>query len=124
MPNGYGQFGVDGKTVLAHRWYYESMVGPIPEGLDLDHLCRVRRCVNPAHLEPVSRRVNLLRGSRKTNQGECKNGHPLFGDNLKPTKDGRRQCRQCQVQAQRRYKANRDLRMESIPTQQEKETVQ
>lgn len=61
---GYGMFSVDRKRkVRAHRFAYEMMVGPIPEGLDLDHLCRNRACVNPEHLEPVTRSVNLKRGN-------------------------------------------------------------
>ena len=58
---GYGRFGFKGRPNLgAHRFAYELLVGPIPPGLDLDHLCRVRNCVNPDHLEPVTRRENLL----------------------------------------------------------------
>ena len=60
--NGYGQFRIDNRRVYAHRFAYEQVNGTIPAGLDLDHLCRVRRCVNPAHLEPVTRRENLRRG--------------------------------------------------------------
>lgn len=65
--NGYGLFAAranrhSGKKIMAHRWSYEYHVGPIPPGLDLDHLCRNRACVNPDHLEPVTRQVNVLRG--------------------------------------------------------------
>ena len=66
MPNGYGQFNTGRKTVLAHRWAYESMRHQIPQGLDLDHLCETRRCVNPWHLEPVTRSVNLSRQRRNS----------------------------------------------------------
>ena len=59
---GYGAFFLRGKKVQAHRFSYEHHVGPIPEGLDVDHLCRVRHCVNPKHLEPVTRKVNINRG--------------------------------------------------------------
>jgi hypothetical protein len=61
---GYGcfSFGGKGRSVLAHRWAYERHVGPIPDGLTLDHLCRNRRCVNPAHLEPVTVGENVRRG--------------------------------------------------------------
>lgn len=60
--NGYGKFYVDGRMVRAHRFAYELLVGPIPEGLVLDHLCAVTFCVNPAHLEPVTQRENARRG--------------------------------------------------------------
>ena len=60
---GYGRFGPTGqrKLVRAHRWAYEAVVGPIPDGLVIDHLCGVKRCVNPAHLEPVTNFENLRR---------------------------------------------------------------
>lgn len=60
---GYGLYRHDGRLSKAHRVVYELLVGPVPTGLDLDHLCRVRNCVNPAHLEPVTRAVNLRRGA-------------------------------------------------------------
>lgn len=96
---GYGLFWVDGRYVRAHRFAYEYLIGDIPSGLTLDHLCRNRRCVNPAHLEPVSRGENVLRGigisaenKRKTT---CKHGHELVGRNLYITKSGHRQCLAC-----------------------------
>lgn len=66
---GYGVFGRPSRydpgrrVYLAHRWVYEEMIGPIPEGLELDHLCRVPACVNPDHLEPVTRAENVQRGA-------------------------------------------------------------
>lgn len=63
---GYAKFHAERRVVNAHRWAYEHYLGPVPEGLDLDHLCRVRHCVNPLHLEPVTRRENLLRGATLT----------------------------------------------------------
>jgi len=62
FPNGYGQVGVDGRKMGAHRFYYEREKGPIPEGLEPDHLCRNRDCVNPDHLEPVTHSENVRRG--------------------------------------------------------------
>lgn len=59
---GYGQFHLDRKVVKAHRLAYELVIGPIPVGLDIDHVCRVRRCVNPWHMELVTRGENVRRG--------------------------------------------------------------
>lgn len=96
-PRGYTTIKVAGKTQIAHRFAYEELVGPIPKGLDLDHLCRVRNCVNPAHLEPVTRRVNLSRGMGQSavacRTGLCKRGHSLANAYVRP--NGRRDCREC-----------------------------
>jgi len=59
---GYGRMSINGRMHYTHRIAYEALVGPVPEGLDLDHLCRNRKCCNPEHLEPVTRRENLMRG--------------------------------------------------------------
>lgn len=76
--DGYGWTSLHDKTYQAHRLVYSIVVGTPPDGLHLDHLCRVRHCVNPAHLEPVTPRENLLR-SPLTPAGmqTCKLGHPL-----------------------------------------------
>jgi hypothetical protein len=91
---GYGR---SGKT-YSHRVAYEKAVGLIPEGLDLDHLCRNRGCGNPSHLEPVTHYENCRRGSQ-ANQTHCVNGHAFDGDNLiwrfRRTGAPYRQCRQC-----------------------------
>lgn len=89
---GYGQIAYNGKPHRAHRISYEIFKGVIPAGLDLDHLCRNRLCVNPEHLEPATRSENLLRGilhnSLKT---ACPRGHKYdYTDNK-----GRRRCRTC-----------------------------
>jgi hypothetical protein len=95
IPLGYGQFGIGNrKLVRAHRYAYEQLIGPIPDGLELDHLCGVRHCVNPSHLEPVTHAENMRR-SRKTH---CKRGHELAGDNLYFTKRGDRGCRACRTE--------------------------
>ena len=83
---GYGHFWPAGRMIPAHRWAYEFCVGPIPEGLEIDHLCRVRACVNPSHLEPVSPTVNKLRGfglpAKNARKTHCPQGHPYSGENL------------------------------------------
>lgn len=96
---GYGKFDLGNTTAMAHRVAYELSVGPIPDGLQLDHLCRVRHCVNPAHLEPVTQRENILRSEApcavvmRTNK--CKHGHEFTDENTYVTPAGKRQCRVC-----------------------------
>lgn len=81
--NGYGNFSYLGKCRKAHRVVYEAYVGKIPDGLEIDHLCRNTSCVNPSHLEPVTRSVNAKRGKSGWKVERCKRyGHPLSGDNL------------------------------------------
>lgn len=117
-PDEYASFDVDGKQTYVHRWSYERHVGPIPKGMQIDHLCRNRACSNPEHLEPVTPRENVLRGDTivaiNAAKTECVNGHPLSGENLyvAPTDDGRRHrsCRTCRREASRRYEAK--LRMQ------------
>lgn len=75
---GYGRIGRDGKTVLAHRAVYELLVGPIPDGLELDHLCRNPPCCNPDHLDPVTHAENVRRGrAGYAPTDRCKYGHDL-----------------------------------------------
>lgn len=98
---GYGQFAPRNKMrpLRAHRFAYELLVGPIPEGLELDHLCRVRHCVNPAHLEPVTHRENCLRGVGRSAinavKTECANGHLYDAENTYIDRAGSRHCRAC-----------------------------
>lgn len=103
--NGYGTIAVDGATKRAHRVAYELLIGPIAEGLQLDHLCRVRACVNPAHLEPVTMAENIRRGkSHNGSKTHCPSGHGYTPENT--TRRGHsRYCRQCALAATRRYKA-------------------
>lgn len=104
----YGQFKINGTSKVAHRAVYEEVVGPIPAGLTLDHLCRNCGCVNPDHLEPVTMAENVRRGNaasalnaRKTH---CIHGHPLSGENLYLIKRGRA-CLTCKRAKQRKYRA-------------------
>lgn len=96
---GYSQISVNGRRVFGHRFAYTILVGPIPFGLELDHLCRTPLCVNPRHLEAVTHRVNMLRGltvgALAAGRTECIRGHPLAGDNLYVSPNGHRQCRSC-----------------------------
>lgn len=114
FPPGYGQFAVGPpwRRVMAHRWAYEDQIGPIPEGLQLDHLCRNRSCVNPAHLEPVTQRENILRGESMSavhaRQTHCIHGHEFTPENTYPTKTGRR-CRACTLANNRRSAKRRRL---------------
>jgi hypothetical protein len=94
---GYGSFRIKDKTVLAHRWAYENLVGEIPEGLVIDHKCRNHSCVNPDHLEVVTQKENCQRGimgeeARKRNHAKthCKHGHELSYKS-----DGIRYCKEC-----------------------------
>jgi hypothetical protein len=92
--NGYGQFQFNGSNSYAHRYAWERTHGPIPEGLTVDHLCRMRRCCNVAHLELVSSLENAARGVAA--RTACYNGHPYPPDQ----KPGRRRCKVCQQRQQ------------------------
>ena len=102
--NGYGQFRLAGKPVAAHRVAYELSIGEIPAGLDLDHLCRNRACVNPAHLEPVTRRENARRGLKGVLLTHCPQGHPYDEANTHIRANGWRDCRACNRERARRYR--------------------
>ena len=108
---GYGQFRLNGKTVKAHRFAYELLIGPISEDLTLDHLCRVRSCVYPAHLEPVTRGENVLRGEGRSaihfRQTHCLRGHPFEDQNIyrPPERPGWRECRECKRGRGKDYRA-------------------
>lgn len=101
--NGYGKIGMgsrsDGtrRTVSTHVLTYTMMIGPVPEGMELDHLCRVRNCCFPGHLEPVTHHENVVRGENGyRNKTHCKNGHPFDAENTAPRRDGgKRRCLTC-----------------------------
>lgn len=127
LSDGYGYFkravGLEPRMVKAHRYAYTYLLGEIPEGLVLDHLCRNRKCVNPLHLEPVTNEENILRGesgpARNARKTHCPQGHPYDELNTYTHTSGWRQCKTCRNEAVRKYnqkpenKAARQARMNS-----------
>lgn len=105
---GYGQFFVQGKRWRAHRFAWVLHRGDIPDGTELDHLCRNRRCCNPDHLEPVTRRENQKRGlgptARNIDATHCVNGHEFNAKNTYVYTSGKRKCLVCNAnRARARY---------------------
>lgn len=106
FEGGYRRFKVKGRGRLAHRVAYELLVGPIPLGLHLDHLCRERACVNPLHLEPTTPLENARRAfSPKAAKTHCDAGHPFDEGNTYRDPRGWRGCRACRQEATRRWEA-------------------
>lgn len=111
-PDGYGRINIGippGKSLSVHRWSYEYFKGPIPAGLTVDHLCRVRCCVNPYHLEVVTIAQNVLRGisfsARQLRQTHCYRGHPFDEVNTyRPPGRPRRVCKICRDLLERKYR--------------------
>lgn len=95
--NGYARARPPGypKHAAVHRAAYQEYIGQVAEGLELDHLCRVRACCNPHHLEPVTHAENLRRGTSNKPQPHCRRGHPFVGDNILNLANGTRTCRKC-----------------------------
>jgi HNH endonuclease len=111
---GYGKVKSQGKNHTAHTIAYKRLRGPVPEGMELDHVCRNPRCFNPDHLEPVTHRENMMRGNTVTGANaaktHCHRGHELSGKNLFIRRDGRRRCRTCESETQRRIRATPEMR--------------
>ena len=113
--SGYGAFRVGNRAVVSHRYAYELLIGPIPETLQLDHLCRNRACVNPSHIEPVTQVVNLARGisgpatnARKTH---CSRGHEFTAENTysPPSNPTHRGCRKCRSLKKSQWETDRKM---------------
>ena len=97
--DGYGRLRWKSRLILAHVLAYNLKVGEVPIGLELDHTCRNRACVNVKHLEPVTHKENMCRGiARNTKKAVCKRGHILSGNNLYTYPSGYRKCRTCAKQ--------------------------
>jgi len=103
---GYGHFHSNGKNRLAHRYAYELLVGEIPDGLQIDHTCRIRECVNPDHMEVVTSKENTLRGegptAKNAKKTHCNNGHEFTEANTYQQKNGR-ECRICRTARKARF---------------------
>lgn len=111
--DGYGKFWIAQTQFLAHRFSYQLYIGEIPEGLQLDHQCRNRGCVNPEHLEPVTQKENILRGAGlaaiAAKSTKCPKGHPYDAVNTR----GNRFCRGCHYENVRKSKERRSLHVKT-----------
>ncbi len=105
---GYARMFVDGKTRRVHRLSYEALIGPIPPGLVIDHICRVRNCVNPAHLRAVTNRENILCGAGLSAQNatktHCAQGHEFTAENTYLSPYNKRRCLACAREWEKKYK--------------------
>jgi hypothetical protein len=112
--NGYGAVRVNGRTGVAHRWLWEQVVGLVPAGKELHHTCGIRRCVNPDHLQLVTRRehMHLSENSIAAAHAKvthCPQGHEYTGAHAYTDKKGRRSCRVCRVDSKRRRRIRQRL---------------
>ena len=106
--DGYGQFSVGKKSHKAHRFSYERYIGGIPEGLQLDHLCKTTICVNPRHLEVVTAKENISRSdSYNRNKTHCRHGHEFTESNTYTSPKSFRGCRICIKTRAKRFKERR-----------------
>lgn len=120
-PNGYGSVWVNGGTKSIHRAMYEEIVGKIRRGFVIDHLCRVKCCCNPAHLEAVTQSENVLRGdspamqrARGGSHTNCPQGHEFSADNVYMNPNGSRECRICRAEGTRKRRAKKKARKDQF----------
>lgn len=120
----YGQVWFRGRNTCAHRAVYITLVGEIPDGLELDHLCRVKSCVNPDHLDPCTHAENIERRDRALakcgmpdrhwDQSRCKHGHEFTDENTKTSSNGKKLCRMCcKISSRRKYERKKQ-RLEKL----------
>ena len=113
--DGYGILFDNGKQLRAHRVVYEHYNGEIPNGLHIDHLCRVRLCTNPDHMEAVTNVTNILRGEAPSAQNarktHCSEGHEFTDSNTHYRSNGWRICKQCHAKWMREYRAKQKLKV-------------
>lgn len=127
--NGYGKLKKNGKSLFAHRYVYEAMIGRIPNGMQIDHVCAMVCCVNPAHLEPVTCRENIRRAQKRNPESRvrlgkisqkrrdarthCPHGHPYSGDNVRIASNKQRVCKTCMRERMRRRRHPEKLKRDS-----------
>lgn len=113
---GYGSFSIHSTSFLAHRMAWEDVHGPIPDGMTIDHLCRVRNCINVSHLEMVTRAENIRRARPLLVRGECWKGHPIRSeDDINTRPSGHRECRECYRMRLAKYAEKRRIEREASP---------
>ena len=118
-PLGYGTIRIQGRTWYSHRYAYELTRGPVPEGMEIDHLCRNRACANPTHLEPVTHAENVRRGNGGWNsraKTHCPQNHPYDEANTGHG-SGRRHCRTC---GRERMQARRDAGLVKVESPEQR----
>ena len=107
ISGGYGEFYFNGKQIMAHRFSYELHKGKIPEGKELDHLCRNHSCVNPDHLEAVTHKENILRGhtlpAKNSKKTQCPQGHEYGKQNTYYEPNGHRHCKICRLKTAKEF---------------------
>lgn len=110
--NGYGRINYEGKIWLAHRLFYTLLVGSIPDGKVIDHLCRVRNCLNPEHMEVTTQQVNVKRGLMgvlRPRPTHCPSGHAYEDPNIYYAPKGYRVCRTCKrIKGRKEYRLARN----------------